>query len=99
MRSIEILVHLVGPVVKHKPFHCCGALALRRRAVRLETMTQRHPHSMTHKAHEKMHHEIAEAQQKGIKHENHENFHTVAGIYNSVGRYLCRKRANHGLIA
>ena len=54
---------------------------------------------MTHEAHEKMHHEIAEAQQKGIKHENHENFHTVAGIYNTVGRYLCRKRANHGLIA
>ena len=42
---------------------------------------------MTHEAHEKMHHEIAEAQQKGIKHENHENFHTVAGIYNTVGRY------------
>ena len=54
---------------------------------------------MTHETHEKMHHEIAEAQQKVIKHENHENFHTVAGIYNSVGRYLCRKRANHGLIA
>ena len=37
-------------------------------------------------AHADTHRIVGEALRKGVRHEEHENFHSVAGIYNSLGR-------------